>query len=300
MKSFHTYPKVYAVGHAAIQDLFKGNVVVQEKVDGSQISFGQFGDELKIRSGNRVFDQYPDSMFAKALEEIEYIAKLKGLHNRWTYRGEYLRKPKHNTLKYDRVPTHNIIIFDISVGDNEFLYRGKVMEECQRLGLEYVPTFYTGLVSSPSELKKLLDKSSVLGGTKVEGVVIKNYRMFCADGRVMMGKFVSEEFKEIHKKEFSKDNPSKGDILEYLKSRYCAVGRWAKAVQHMKEAGEYSPDVRNIGPLIKLVHQDIEEECGDEIKQHLYNWAIKQILRASTRGFPQWYKERMLEGAFNE
>ena len=32
-----------------------------------------------------------------------------------TYYGEYLQKPKHNTLCYDRVPKDNIIIFDVPI-----------------------------------------------------------------------------------------------------------------------------------------------------------------------------------------
>ena len=38
--SWHSYPKVYAIGHAYLGALFDGEVVVTEKVDGSQFSFG--------------------------------------------------------------------------------------------------------------------------------------------------------------------------------------------------------------------------------------------------------------------
>ena len=54
--SWHTYPKVYAMGHAAIRDLLRDDVVVEEKIDGSQFSFGVFVNpitelrELKVRS----------------------------------------------------------------------------------------------------------------------------------------------------------------------------------------------------------------------------------------------------------
>ena len=36
-----SYPKVFNLGHAAMADLLGGNVVVQEKVDGSQFSFAR-------------------------------------------------------------------------------------------------------------------------------------------------------------------------------------------------------------------------------------------------------------------
>jgi ATP-dependent RNA circularization protein (DNA/RNA ligase family) len=35
-----SYPSIYALGHRAIRELFDGPVVVEEKIDGSQFSFG--------------------------------------------------------------------------------------------------------------------------------------------------------------------------------------------------------------------------------------------------------------------
>jgi hypothetical protein len=53
--SWNSYPKVYNMGHAAIADLLLDDVLVEEKVDGSQFSFGVFehpeqGRVLKCRS----------------------------------------------------------------------------------------------------------------------------------------------------------------------------------------------------------------------------------------------------------
>ena len=36
----HSYPDVYELGHKIVSDVLNGHVLVQEKVDGSQISFG--------------------------------------------------------------------------------------------------------------------------------------------------------------------------------------------------------------------------------------------------------------------
>ena len=40
-----SYPKVYQLGHKAVLDIFSGPVVIQEKIDGSQFSFGLVGGE---------------------------------------------------------------------------------------------------------------------------------------------------------------------------------------------------------------------------------------------------------------
>jgi len=36
VNSWHSYPKIYALGHAAIIELLDGEISVEEKVDGSQ------------------------------------------------------------------------------------------------------------------------------------------------------------------------------------------------------------------------------------------------------------------------
>lgn len=41
MDSFHSYPAVFNLGHKAIESLLtSGPVIVEEKIDGSQFSFG--------------------------------------------------------------------------------------------------------------------------------------------------------------------------------------------------------------------------------------------------------------------
>lgn len=42
--SWHSYPKSLNVGHKLAEKLFDGPVVIQEKVDGSQFSFGVFNE----------------------------------------------------------------------------------------------------------------------------------------------------------------------------------------------------------------------------------------------------------------
>lgn len=108
MDSWHSYPKVYNIGHPAIDELFSGPVIVEEKVDGSQFSFGKFGDDLLVRSRGRVFDvEAPDNMFSLGAGVVKKLRD--DLHDGWTYRGEYLNKPKHNALAYDRTPAMNVM-----------------------------------------------------------------------------------------------------------------------------------------------------------------------------------------------
>lgn len=288
-----SYPKVYNLGHKAIEDIWLGKTVIQEKIDGSQFSFGIINGNLMCRSKGK--DQtYPDSMFARAVSTVQEIAG--NLTPNWIYRGEYLSNPKHNTIKYDRVPKGNIILFDIEVNNGDFMAWDYLISEATKLGLESVS--YLGERQAKPELSEFhswLELESCLGGSKIEGVVVKNYGRWGVDGKVLMGKFVSEAFKEMHEREWGKSNPSGKDVVTLIGESLKTEARWEKAIQHLGESGAIEGDPRDIGPLMKEINIDVMTECEDLIKDELFKWAWPQISRTITRGFPQWYKEKLLE-----
>lgn len=305
MDSWHSFPKVYALGHKALSGggrglgIFDGPVVVQEKVDGSQLSFGR--DEtgkLWIRSRGRVFDiDAPDSMFRLAAEAVKAAGP--SLTPGWTYRGEYLNCPKHNALQYDRTPRNCIVLFDISVGLHDYTNYDEVAAEAERLHFDVVPLVWRGPGSelSVGRIEEMLNRTSFLGGM-VEGLVVKNYSRFTADGHVMMGKYVTEAFKEVHKRAWTRENPTQGDILDGLLDKYRTEARWHKAAQHLREAGTCNGDPSDIGPLIQEIRRDFVSECKAEVQEELWAWAKKRILDRVSHGAPEWYKHSLLEGAF--
>jgi hypothetical protein len=293
--SWHSYPSIYALGHRFIKDLFLDDVLIEEKIDGSQFSMGRFGGELKVRSKGAVINaDYPEKMFSEAVE----VAKSLDLRDGWTYRAEYLKKPKHNTLAYDRIPEKYLILFDINSAEETYLTYNEKKVEAKRVGLEVVPILFFGKVEEPSVLLSLLETPSILGGQKIEGMVIKNYSRFGIDKKVLMGKYVSEAFKEVHSKEWKKSNLSNGNIIQKIVMSYKTAARWQKAVQHLKEAGLLEGSPRDIGNLIKEVQLDVAKECEDEIKEMLYKHAKQHILRGISAGLPEWYKEQLMKEQF--
>ncbi len=291
----NSYPKVHNIGHPNISALFEGPVLIEEKLDGSQISFGDV-DGLFIRSKRMDITNAQDKMFQPAAEIISGLSLIPGLF----YRGEYLRKEKHNCLTYNRTPKNMIALFDISRGPDVYMSYEEKAEEAQRIGLEIVPRLAQREVHSLDEIKELMDTESFLGGPKVEGLVFKNYERWSRDGKPMMGKHVSEAFKEKHVKDWKNRNPSGKDVIMQMKREYCAEARWQKALQRLSEEGKLQQAPQDIGPLIAEIIQDLKTEEEDAIKERLFRWAWPAIARSSTRGFPQWYKERLAEGAFND
>lgn len=286
-----SYPKIYALGHAYLTDLLLDEVVVEEKVDGSQFSFGILGGVLRARSKSKelVID-HPEALFGKAVEVIKTLPLREG----YVYRAEYLQKPKHNALSYNRAPTNHLALFDIHVGDEIYLSPKEKAEEAARIGIDCVPVFYRGKIENADCIREFLEHVSFLGGPKIEGVVIKNYHRFGIDGKAVMGKYVSEAFKEVHRTEWKVANPKSGDVIQNLKETLKTEARWRKAIQHLAENGTLQNAPQDIGPLIKEIVADTKEECTELIKQKLFEWAWPQIARAITSGFPEWYKNGVL------
>jgi hypothetical protein len=293
----HSYPKVYAVGHRAVSELFLGDVLVEEKVDGSQFSFCKTAGGIELRSrGAKVYAETA-GMFAAAVKAVDELKDR--LHEGWVYRAEYLMKPKHNTLAYKRVPKFNLILFDINTGEEAYLTRVEKETEAERIGLEIVPAMYFGPVTQSEKVYALLERESILGGP-VEGVVIKNYARFGMDKKVLMGKFVSEDFKETHSKEWKASNPTISDVIERIIATLRSEKRWAKSVQRLRDAGKLEHSPRDIGFLLKEVQSDIRAEEIDFIREKLVEFALPRVLRASTAGLPEWYKRQLLESAFHQ
>lgn len=295
--SWHSYPKIWALGHKALEGFLDDPVLVEEKVDGSLFSFGLFKDGYRARSKGAVLNLVaPEKMFERACEVIKDLSLKEG----WTYRAEYLMKPKHNVLAYDRIPKNHLIILDINTGHESYLSWEEKAEEAERLGLEVAPRVYEGKIAGMEQFREMLETVSCLGGQKIEGVVVKNYRRFGPDKKALMGKFVSEAFKEVHAKEWRAANPNKKDIVETIIEAYRTPARWNKAIQHLREAGVLECSPRDIGELIKEVACDVDEECAEEIKDILYKWAWPQIRRGIARGLPEWYKEELLKKQLGE
>jgi hypothetical protein len=295
-----SYPSIYTLGHRAATNLFDGPVLVQEKVDGSQFSFGIIDGVLRFRSkGQEIYEEGGvPALFRNAVKSVRERADL--LQPGWIYRGEYLSSPHHNTLTYERIPEGHIALFDIQFGNEDYAAAEFLALEAKHLHIGVVPTLETYNFnawdkSKPSmaDLESLLHADSFLGGQKVEGVVFKNYTQYGVDKKVLMAKHVSEAFKEVHRGAWKEANPGKREIIDRLVVQYRTPARWQKAVQHLAESGTLDNSPRDIGPLMKEVHTDVLKECEDEIKEALFKYAWPKISRGIAAGLPEWYKTEL-------
>lgn len=291
------FPKIFTIGTDYIKDIFLDEVEISEKLDGSQLDFGKIDNILYFRSkGKQLFPEVPEKMF---IEGVDYILSIQDkLPNNMIFFCEYLKKSKHNSLTYGRIPKNHLMLFAVSGTDEKFYDNHH--DYAKELDIEPANIFFKGKINNPEEIIAFLDNDSFLGNCKIEGMVVKNYqRPFLLGGQpipIMSGKFVSEEFKEVHKREW-KDKTTKGG-WELLINSYKTEARWMKAVQHLRDDGVLENSPRDIGGLIKSIQTDIVEEEKENIKEDLWKLYHKDILRATISRFPEWYKEYLLKELF--
>jgi len=304
MKDIPHYTKILTLGSAYTENALIGNLILQEKVDGSQFRFGINEDKelLFASKGCKLIPIEQDDeliniqkMFRPA---IKYLLSIKDRFEMFTpdtyFYGEILEKPKHNVLKYERIPKNHIVLFDC-IYCGKYAYRELLMSIANRLEIDIIPELYTGECNI-DKIKELLNTPSYLGNELIEGVVIKNYNQtIMLGGQVfpLFTKYVRETFKERHNIEWKVNNP-KNSLIEYIKG-FCSEARWQKAILHLKEKGLLIQSPKDIGILIKEIQNDILEEETQNIKDYLFDKFKEDILRNSIKGFPEWYKNKLLE-----
>jgi len=296
----NSFPKIFPVGSDYIPNLFKGNVEITEKIDGSQFDFGCTKDgQVVMRSkGQELFFEKYEKMFEKAVEYVIDIQEILIKYPDTYFFAEFLNKPKHNILSYERVPQNNIILFGINSKGKGFVDDYNLLKQWGEIvGLETVPLLYFGEIKNYEELKPYLEKISILGKETVEGIVIKNYHELISVGnRVtpVFAKYVRESFKEKHSKEWTTGK----DRVQMFIDSFRSEARWDKAIQHLRDGGKLINEPRDIGILLKEIERDIVEEEELNIKNGLYKLFKDQILRKARAGFPEYYKQKLLEKAF--
>jgi RNA ligase len=301
----HSYGKVWALGHMQAEGLLMGTVVVQEKLDGSQFSFGNIGGELCARSKGAAVGEggNVEGMFSKAYKTADLIFRTGTVPENMVVRGEVLEKPKHNSLTYNRTPTGNIIIWDITLNDGSesYLPPHEVKRYADMWGMEVVPTYHIGALTT-NDLKQSWEKywskkDSVLGGP-IEGIVIKNYARTDGMGKMLCAKIVREEFKELNNENWKSQQT--GSVIDQIIASFNRENIWKKAIQHAQETGVLTNSAKDIGYLIGAVKRDFGTENGKAIKKRIFKEFYSDIERGIMKGFPEWYKAKLLDEALNK
>lgn len=306
--SLSGYPKVFNLGTPAALGVFSGDYCIEEKIDGSQFSFGVDGEGvLHCRSKGAVIDiNNPPNLFATAVDTARQLAGQGLLSTAWTYRAEAVQSKRHNAITYGRAPDAGMILFDIQNARGMFIHpddkhgRARLLGlECvQRLGYEFGPPSEAGLAA-------LLHQESMLGGAKVEGVVFKNYSQPSAYGPmafdVTFVKYVNPAFRELNDtRQKSEWSMAAADVVGAMLSTFNREAIWKKAVQHLGDDGQLQYAPQDIPALLKEINIDFESENRAVIEAMLYKKFRDKIMKGLTAGFAEWWKAELAKSALAE
>lgn len=304
-KTLPHYNKVLQLGDPNLEMLLEGPIIVEEKVDGSQLRFGWMNNKFMLGSHRKDYDDLvpPDKMFRKASDYLESLGWEKFPKDTVLY-GEYLQKPRHNTNMYERVPTNNIMLFDgYSLDENRWLTLGEIREIADLLEIDEPFVMWEGEGKEFTlEMAEALNKRiSYLGGATIEGIVIKNYAQAGGDRfhqgpHFACGKYVRDSFKEENKSNWA----GQRDIVSQIVARFKTTARWEKALNHASENGSLVNNMKDMKLLLDELERDLLEECESSIKEMLWQHYQRDIIKGVRSGMPEWYKQRLLEEQFED
>lgn len=296
-----SYSKVYNLGHKCTQPLLQQvSFYFQEKIDGSQFSFmlGEDGNIYYRSRGAKLYSGTDNKLFKKAVDWVD--AHKDQLDVRCIYRGEAMMGKRHNHLTYETAPECGFVLFEIQDKESEdivdFDFAKEVADSWGIPWAKHYFHYFIGGLSHFSSIREHMSnfEKSCLGGP-TEGFVVKPTN-FVPDlsGKRLAAKVVKEDFKENQQKTWKATHKGSAEIRVEIGSHYANEARFRKAVQHLDEANLLVNAPNDIGPLLKELNSDLVEEHEDEIKEKLWNWAKKDIIRNAARGFPEWYKKELL------
>jgi hypothetical protein len=312
--TFKSYPKIPSFGYDGTEDILDGYVVVQPKIDGSNVAVWLWNGEYRLARRNGWIDEENDNSFRAFIDwfqnEWENNERLRILADELeqprAYFGEFSNN--QNKLKYsEKVP---FILFDVgdftpvddeSGGFFTFGDHYDVEAWADTLGWRYVGLLYYG----PGEnlkieelTEKFLGKESVLGGPDEEGVVVKRYGAKTRFGRNYFAKIVSAEFREKQRVKIRAVRSGSG-IGEWARESFLNEARVRKGIQKLKEDGTWdSVNARkNTGKLIGVVVKDIHDEHIDEINAKALDYIWKECSKAISKDVVVELDEIMVKDA---
>lgn len=288
MNEYKTYPKVHRLGKEETDGLLEHDVIVQEKVDGANISI--FQHEGKLRCGTRTRMLPEDESFNGFQEAVQANFRLAMYFSRnpdHILYGEWLVR---HTITYPEEAYRKIYLFDIYDGDNEkWLSQEEVKEEAEFLGLEYPHIFATGKMTE-DEINEFVGKSAIAPAG--EGVVLKVSDFVNKFGDHAYAKVVHQKFKESNAIVFGGNNKHSETYYEmYVVNKYCTVARVQKIMQKIQAEIDRKLDYEHIPRVTQTCYHDLITEEMWEIVNKVKKLDFNQLKRLCNKKFVQIYKD---------
>lgn len=272
-------------------------VVIYEKLDGANASFGLFTDEegeveFSVRSRNSILNIHKalHGWFGYAHEKIKptlwNLETETSIVDDLIFYVEWLIKHK---VAYKPECYKEFYLFAVYSSKNDRYFDNVIVEHWANiLNLKMAPILYKGEFTKVSDYQDLVGKSEMtLLPNTGEGIVIFNMNPDNQGGRLLSRtKWVSQAFSEVSGHKVQK-------VTELVESaiwmnQFLTDSRIDKAIMKLEEEGDL-PEIKfaNFGniarPVIEYVYKDVLDEEGDS-KPELFDEAA--ALKSTNKRVP--------------
>jgi hypothetical protein len=150
---------------------FKAPVVVEEKMDGANVSLWMEDGAPRVagRGGSGAMDRAGQLGRLRAWVGGHAQALNSLLGREWVLYGEWLWLT--HSIRYDRLPDW-LVALDLWSASTGFLSTSSRNERLQAAGLTAPPQLFCGILGSPEKLQSMLGPSA-FGDEQAEGVVVR-------------------------------------------------------------------------------------------------------------------------------
>lgn len=280
------YPKLYKLGRPEVQGLLNEDVVVQEKIDGANVSIWldsngviQLGSRNRTLKAEESFRGFREHVGSSPIPSIfEHYPNIRLF-------GEWLVK---HTVTYNEEAYAKFYLFDVKQHEEEYNFYWH-HQQVFDLALFYdipKPKVFDLEEYTEDHIRTVLGESDL--GPKGEGLVIKP----TGSRRNFFGaKLVTKEFAESNAVKFSTINKaSDTNHEEYFVSKYCTIPRIRKVVNKITmDLGVECLDKSHTPRVLGTVAHDIMEECGYD----LYKYMIKRDAKFSFKDLRRLLDQRI-------
>lgn len=194
------YQHIERLGHLRVQGLLDGGVIIQNKIDGANLSV--FWTERGLAIGSRTqlvsLGKNPDHGFKGAVEFILNNPNYEKLvqEYKWVLRGEWLVL---HSLLYDKDKMKKYYVFDVQDENGKYIHPRIYIPILQKFNIDYIPVLT--ILNNPSveEITTYATGPDEFGAQEKEGIVIKRYNFVNKFGETVWAKLVSADFKVKNK-----------------------------------------------------------------------------------------------------
>lgn len=298
---FMEYMHIERLGNDKVEGILYGKIYIFPKIDGTNGSVYLQNKQLNAANKRRKLTTDNDNNgFLDHLlsNKLKFLAYFKQYPNHILFM-EYLIP--HSLTTYRDSAWGKAYVLDVYECINEEHGRYLPYEDyssiIEQFDIEYIPPL--AIINNPesTDLEKYIQRNTYLIKENEgigEGIVIKNYSFKNRYGETIWAKIVTNEFKDIHRKEQGPDIINRNSIEQIIIEKYCTSQFIDKTFHKIRvENNGWNSD--NIPDLFSRSYHDfVTEEIWDIIKDYkkptidfkkLYFHMVKRIKNVKSELF---------------